>query len=290
MEKNWLMVALISGILLSAVAGSHFVNYGVANPLIEESWMDPPIISIHSPTNEGYDSKVLLNFTVARPESWLSMPVSFEYEPGSGLKQEIQSIICYLDGQFDMQVMLLSEMEGNKDLASPINHFEYLTNLSNGVHTLTIRAHATGVVRNWLSSSVYSVPISSSAEVKFTFKDATSPIISVFSAGNKTYKTHDIPLNFTVNEPVSKVTYSLDGQENVTVAGNTTLTNLSFGEHNVTVYATDEVGNTGASETVIFTIEKLAEPFQTSLVATASVATIGVIGVFLMVYLKKRKR
>ena len=82
----------------------------------------------------------------------------------------------------------------------------------------------------------------------------------------------------------------MDGQENVTVAGNTTLTNLSFGEHNVTVYATDEVGNTGASETVIFIIEKLAEPFQTSLVATASVATIGVIGVFLMVYLKKRKR
>jgi hypothetical protein len=82
----------------------------------------------------------------------------------------------------------------------------------------------------------------------------------------------------------------LDGQENVTVAGNTTLANLPYGEHNVTVYATDNVGNI-ASETITFTIaEPEPEPFPTTLVATGAVATIAVVGVGLLVYFKKRKR
>jgi hypothetical protein len=289
-------VAFMSALLILMVAGTLFVNFGVANPnpFLEESWMDPPVILIHSPTNKAYESMVLLNFTVARPESWLSTPVSFGYEQGSGLAQEMQSIICYLDNQFYMQIMFLSEMEENEDLASPVNHFEYLTNLTNGVHTLTIRASATGVVRKWVPSSVYSVPISSSAEVKFTFKDVTSPIISVFSPQDKAYDTPDVPLNFTVNEPVSQIAYSLDGQENVTIHGNTTLTNLPYGKHNVTIYAIDEAGNVGTSETINFTISAPEQPepeaFPSELVATASGASITIVGVGLLVYFKKRKR
>ena len=69
---------------------------------------------------------------------------------------------------------------------------------------------------------------------------------------NKIYFSSDVPLTLTVNEPVSQVTYSLDGQRNVTTAGNTTLTNLPYGEHNVTVYTTDKAGNVGASGTIHF--------------------------------------
>jgi len=60
----------------------------------------------------------------------------------------------------------------------------------------------------------------------------------------------------------------------MTINGNTTLSDLSYGEHNVTVFVTDENGNTGASETLFFTIEEPEEPpepFPTLLVATASV-------------------
>jgi hypothetical protein len=64
----------------------------------------------------------------------------------------------------------------------------------------------------------------------------------------------DLPLNFTVDESCSKISYVLDGQENVTVAGNSTLSDLPIGEHNVTVYAWDSSGNNGASETIMFTI------------------------------------
>jgi hypothetical protein len=81
--------------------------------------------------------------------------------------------------------------------------------------------------------------------------------------------------------------YSLDGQETVTVTGNTTLAGLSWGLHNVTVYAKDLLENTGNSDTIWFSI---AEPFPTTLVAVASGASIAIIGIGLLIYAKKRKR
>jgi hypothetical protein len=80
------------------------------------------------------------------------------------------------------------------------------------------------------------------------------PKIFVLSIESITYKTPIIELNFKVSEPVSQIFYSLDGMDNVTVSGNTTLSGLSNGAHNVTVYAIDEAGNFGASETITFTM------------------------------------
>jgi len=54
----------------------------------------------------------------------------------------------------------------------------------------------------------------------------------------------------------------------MTVSGNTTLTGLPNGYHNVTVYATDEAGNTGASETLFFNVE-MPESFPVVPVAVA---------------------
>jgi multisubunit Na+/H+ antiporter MnhC subunit len=114
------------------------------------------------------------------------------------------------------------------------------------------------------------------------------PKISILSLENKTYNASNVTLDFTVNEAISKVTYSLDGQENVTVTGNTTLTGLSKGAHNVTVYGWDVAGNAGASETIYFNIE-MPEPFPTALVIAASIASMAVIAIGLLVYFKKRK-
>ena len=75
----------------------------------------------------------------------------------------------------------------------------------------------------------------------------------------------------------------------MTISGNTTLTGLPNGDHNVTVYATDEFGNTGASQIIYFSVE-VPEPFPTALVATASGTALAIVGVVLLVYLKKRKR
>jgi len=46
-----------------------------------------------------------------------------------------------------------------------------------------------------------------------------------------------------------------------------TLTNLANGSHNVTVYAEDEAGNIGASQTISFSADV---PFPTALVITIS--------------------
>jgi hypothetical protein len=127
-----------------------------------------------------------------------------------------------------------------------------------------------------------------SATVQFTI-DTTPPTISALSIQNTTYSTTDVDLNFSVSEPVSQIAYSLDGQENVTVAGNTTLADLSVGTHNVTVYAWDTAGNMGASETATFTVA-VPEPFPTVPVAAASVAAVAVVIAGLLFYSKKRKR
>lgn len=83
--------------------------------------------------------------------------------------------------------------------------------------------------------------------------DTTPPAISILSPENKTFAVNNVPLIFTINESASWIGYSLDGQPNVTITHNTTLTGLLDGTHEVIVYANDTSGNMGASETVHFT-------------------------------------
>jgi hypothetical protein len=113
----------------------------------------------------------------------------------------------------------------------------------------------------------------------------TPPEIKVVSPENKTYNASSVSLVFTVNKPVNWTGYSLDGQDNITISGNTTIAGLSNGLHNVTVYARDEFENVGTSQTITFSVEV---PFPTTLVI-APIASVVVIGVGLLVYFKKRK-
>jgi hypothetical protein len=113
------------------------------------------------------------------------------------------------------------------------------------------------------------------------------PVISVASPENRNYNSSEIQLNFTVNRQADWMGYSLDGNENVTLTGNTTINGLSSGLHNVTIYAKDELGNIGTSETICFSIEL---PFPTTLVAAAFIGIVAVIGVGLLVYFKKHNK
>jgi N-acetylneuraminic acid mutarotase len=115
------------------------------------------------------------------------------------------------------------------------------------------------------------------------------PKVQIVSPENMTYETSNVSLAFTVNKQVSWTGFSVDGGETVTITGNVTLGGLANDVHNVTVYAKDMFGNTGASETVSFTVD-VPESFPTALVATASGASAALVGVGLVLYLKKRKR
>lgn len=119
------------------------------------------------------------------------------------------------------------------------------------------------------------------------------PFLNVISPENATYPSTDVSLNFTVDKQTSWIAYSLDGQDNVTVTDNITLSGLPSGLHKITIYAEDLFGNNGASEPVCFTIAESVpepEPFPTTLVVTASAALLVAIGVALLVYFKKRVR
>jgi len=150
-----------------------------------------------------------------------------------------------------------------------------LAGLSDGMHSLVV--YANDSFGNMASSET----------VYFTI-DTVSPGIEILSPENKTYK-NEISLNFTVDEPVSWIAYSLDGQENVTITGNATLSGLSDGPHSLIVYANDTAGSTGASEIVYFSIEtQKPEPFPTWLIAVIMI--IVVIAAALLVYFTKAKK
>jgi len=143
-----------------------------------------------------------------------------------------------------------------------------------------------------LPSEVYHVNTYSN-KINFTI-DTTPPIIESFSVENRTYKTTEIPLNFQVNEPTSSIIYCLDNKSNVTIAGNTTLSGLSVGAHNLTVYAWDAVGNIGESQNIDFIAvqeeEPKPEPFLIVPVAAVSGAVVILVAFGLLVYFKRCRR
>ena len=289
MEKKTLLTTIvISALLFLAIAGTQFINLVMSNPYDQWIFTAPPIIAINSPlANETYSSNnVPLEFTITRPRMWLTnWNVS-----GKVFKNHLSLVSIVIDGK------LYRTLRAYGDLSSPFSYYYNHTNLEDGAHNLTVIAHCEGwdlEMRNllWQKRSLYDA---SSDAIVFTV-DTASPFVSVLSPENASYESTanllDVTLDFTVNELVSEIRYSLDGQENVTIAGNTTLANLQYGEHNVTVYASDYVGNVGASETIFFTIvEPQPEPesFPTTMIMVP-IGSVAFVGAGLLLYFKKRQ-
>jgi plastocyanin len=95
------------------------------------------------------------------------------------------------------------------------------------------------------------------------------PSLLILSPENKAYNTSIIPMNFTMDRPVSWAGYSLDGQPNATIDGNI-LVDIPDGLHSMIVYASDTLGNMGASNTVYFVIDT-APPNITNVTQNPSV-------------------
>jgi hypothetical protein len=300
MKKATLALTLAT-LLFSAVAGARFVNLTEANPY-HHIWLyegdvspdrstEPPTILILSSENHTVHAVDTIS---------LSLNVSIG-NSSTASSMVLDEIYCETDWQPNNLSIYKYSWDPRLYPSAPPRKTEFsktinFTGIPDGNHTVVVYAIESGNYvthrgplgsgLNAISYAYYYVDfnITGSSVVSFTV-DTTAPSVSVLSLKNKTYYTSDLPLNFTVNEPVSKIAYSLDGQENVTIAGNTTLTGLSEGEHNLTVYATDFANHTSASETIHFTVE-VPEPFLTTLVP----ASVAVIGVGLLVYFKKRKR
>jgi hypothetical protein len=154
-----------------------------------------------------------------------------------------------------------------------------LPKLAEGLHNLTVRVVFDYPPPGW--DEPFEFHTESESTVYFRI-DTVPQHISILTPENKTYMV-GVPLQFSIDETASWIGYSLDGQENVTVTGNTNLLGLSVGQHTLTFYANDASGNPAASETITFTV---ADPLPIVLFA-ATCLTVGVVGVLL--YFKKRR-
>jgi hypothetical protein len=83
--------------------------------------------------------------------------------------------------------------------------------------------------------------------------DTIPPEIVIILPLNQTYSSTDIQFTFSVNEPTKELAYRLDNNTLTPVIGNVSLPALTNGSHDLTIYATDEVGNSD-SKTVYFNI------------------------------------
>ena len=179
------------------------------------------------------------------PESHASLPVTIN-SPESRIYNSSQVPLSFTANSSVTQIEY--RLDSGDPVVLPFSSSTdglNLSGLSEGNHVLL--ATATG--SNWLNKS----------DLVYFAVDTVAPNISVLSPQNQTYTTTDVSLCFYVDDPFSLTAYVLDGGENVTVDGNTTLT-LSGGVHSLRLCTEDTAGNTGTSETLHFAIEQVSTP------------------------------
>lgn len=224
----------------------------------------PPTISIFSPANKSYSLK--------------QIPFKFN----------VTSATCIQESSFSLpEVYYKGDWMTNESFAGYGYDFNlHLNYLSEGAHNVTVRAEQGCFYQG---DAMYYFRIENQTTIEFSI-DYTAPTITV-SVRNSTYDVHSVYMSFNASEPVSNVTYNLDNFSNVTINGETMLSNLSFGTHNITVSAQDDAGNVGTSEKLIFTIaeQPKPEPFPKVSVAAVFGVSVVVVIVGLVVYLKKLK-
>jgi len=301
MRKTALAQMLISALLFSALAFSG-LKTTEANPFHSPVWegVSPlayPEITILTPT-ENNTSLNSDNLTLTFNANIESGKANVRTEEGIFPTIETVDFTAYMgqvyyrtSWQQDNITVTLIDDSDPLNICYTIN----LTNIPEGNQTLTITAVGYGyypgyksVIPNYPDDPT-SIPVcynfesASNCTLGFAV-DTTIPQVSILELNNKIFSDAEVPLSFTVNELPSRTVYSLDGRENVTITGNTTITELAEGMHSLTVYVMDEAGNIGF-QTAYFSVTL----FPTALVL-GSVLTIVAVSIGLYVYFKKRQR
>jgi hypothetical protein len=304
----YILILLLTGIL-------QFPSLARANPYLYQldkeevappPDVSPPTINIRNPENNtaSFADNVTLSFWLSYdipllPELfYYSLSLSDVYYEASWIDNKTSLDITPVTGSIHTE-RFFSEENAQKWntywVIKPYTVFHRfsvsLEEVPAGSHWLKVTAilvgsrETVGSSPSWYPTIHYALyKIAGSSTVTFAVGN-----VSILSPQNKTYENSDVPLLFEAPESAKDLAYSLDGQKNVTVAGNTTLTDLSGGAHNVTVNARDAAGNVRVSETIIFTITKEQEqnPFPTTFTAGSLVLAVA-IGAGLLVYFKKR--
>jgi hypothetical protein len=131
--------------------------------------------------------------------------------------------------------------------------------------------------------------------VYFAINDGVPPVITNLSITNGTYSLNNLTLSFTTDKSTSWVGYNLDGAENQTIDGNTTLTGLTNRSHTFTIYFNDTLGNMATSgRRINFTVDipPPTEHFTVSLMTmeVGTSASAVVAAILLVVIFRKHRQ
>jgi hypothetical protein len=281
--------AFIMAFLITPI-GAVSTDFAQANPYHREAdWTEvpppagtqAPIIAIHAPQNGSYYPKNLnltLDVIIPKTNGDISVDygVSELYYVGSWKPNEITYIAKNFGENTSFSINLAAIPGGNLSVTLyAVGVGYYVTSEEFDAETYTMITHFATFEMNSYST------------VSF-IKDLVPPRVTVQSPQNTTYNSSEVKLDFTVNEEVSQIHFSLDGKVNQTFTGNNDLTGLTNGEHNVVLYVADLAGNEVSSKTVFFSVN-VPEPFPVVPAIAVSVTSIvAVVGLGLLVYLKKR--
>lgn len=198
-----------------------------------------------------YGPQLVIEFNDGEPPTYTSFHVSKDYVR-IGDRFNVSIDLYDTSGISDVHASFLNQASveiGSLQLAGSGGNGTYIANAyfgpTTGDGTYSIKIHAADGVGNLLETPVLG---------NITLDNAP-PIILVLSPQNRTYSGNSSPLSFNLNEAAAWVGYSLDGQDNVTLAQNTTLSGLIDGAHYLIVFAVDNAGNTGSSSKVAFSVD-----------------------------------
>ena len=285
-------VVLVVTLLVLALVGTLFFSFVEANFLVPPP---PPslAVQVQLPESRVYgEESITVAFSIQR-----SYQYSAEGFHGTFyMIGEPDEYRYFLDGK--EMILDVNEVSADSDFflckAS-------LSGLSEGLHKLSFYVHYT--YRLKVGPETLTRYNSGFSNVVAFTVDTSKPKITVDSPKAEAYGTRNVALNFCVDKVAARMAYVLDGGKYVDVAGNSTLINLSDGEHRVSVYVWDAGGNVGSSEVVAFSVgrqtqvkpedqpaESEATPFPTTWTASSIIASVGVVSFGLVAYFLRRKR
>ena len=308
MKRTMLALAIVFLFCTSLVLEVQLVNLVKANPLYltwypTEPVTTPPIVVIQSPIqNQTVNSTAtVLNFTITKPDAWFTSSM-FDYDPNKIMA--IGKLVSYhyvLDRVVSQEVSLednfgLRAFMDYRDKPAASTSYSVNLTLAEGKHNITVTVNCASLFyrdpEKYLDSpeGFGEKNVSFSGFSQTVFFDMSLPPNITLSVENAPFYSSGVLLDLVVNKPISRIMYSLDSQDNVTLAGNTThaaLTDLPAGKHMITVYAWDVNGNLGVSENVTFSSP---EPFPFLIfVAVTAVLVMVIAAVGIAVFRRHRK-
>lgn len=280
MKKQSLALKLILTLLSSTIAGIMLVNPAKANyfppPSIEISSPFPTTAAVHKNASVTLDVRV--NILPSEPH------ITFIRYSLDG-----KANVTITDLAREDNVWYWTSTEGVVVQGTAFYAKSSLGNLTDGNHSLIVYAH----YRNGKEMS---------RSREFTVDTHYKPPVElvILSPQEKTYTTAEVPLTFTINEPIQFAHCSIDMQlrlnESMFLSGNATLTGLSNGRHTIKLVVGTEKGM--ASQTSYFSVNTDNEngnalasnnPIPAiAIVVVGSIVVIAIVG-FSLVYFKKRK-